>query len=59
MIQDTIDQIKKTNDIIHIHRSNDLMLEQYIVRRDKLMSQLQEELDQLKDFYIWKEWKNR
>lgn len=60
MIQDIIEEIKKVNQIIDIHSTNDgdFMLKQYKSKRDQLISELEEELVKLNDFDNWKEWKN-
>lgn len=61
MIQDVIEEIKKVNKMIDFHSTNnesDFMLKQYQSKRDQLISELEEELVKLNDFYNWKEWKN-
>ena len=60
MIQDIIEEIKKVNQIIDLHSTNesDFMLKQYQSKRDQLISELEEELVKLNDFDNWKEWKN-
>jgi hypothetical protein len=61
MIQDIIEEIKKVNQMIDFHSTNkdsDFMLKQYQSKRDQLISELEEELVKLNDFYNWKDWKN-
>lgn len=60
MIQDIIEEIKKVNQMIDLHSTNesDFMLKQYQFKRDQLISELEEELFKLNDFYNWKDWKN-
>ena len=61
MIQDVIEEIKKVNQMIDFHSTNkdsDFMLKQYQSKRDQLISELEEELVRLNDFYNWKDWKN-
>jgi hypothetical protein len=61
MIQDIIEEIKRVNQMIDFHSTNkdsDFMLKQYQSKRDQLISELEEELVKLNDFYNWKDWKN-
>jgi DNA-binding Lrp family transcriptional regulator len=61
MIQDVIEEIKKVNKMIDFYSTNnesDFMLKQYQSKRDQLISELEEELVKLNDFYNWKDWKN-
>ena len=61
MIQDVIEEIIKVNQMIDLHATNkdsDFMLKQYQHKRYKLISELEEEIEKLKDFDNWKEWKN-
>ncbi len=61
MIQDIIEEIKKVNQMVDLHSTNndsDFMLKQYQHKRDQLISELEEELVKLNDFDNWKEWKN-
>jgi hypothetical protein len=60
MIKDIIEEIKKVNQMIDLHTTNesDFMLKQYQFKRDQLISELEEELVKLNDFDNWKEWKN-
>ena len=61
MIQDIIEEIKKVNQMIDFHSTNkdsDFMLKQNQHKRYKLISELEEELVKLNDFYNWKDWKN-
>jgi len=60
MIKDIIEEIKKVNQMIDLHSTNDgdFMLKQYQSKRDQLISELEEELVKLNDFDNWKEWKN-
>ena len=60
MIQDIIEEIKKVNQMIDLHSVNGgLMLEQYKNRRERLFIELESEIENLKEFDNWKEWKNR
>jgi hypothetical protein len=55
MIQDIIEEIKKVNKMIDLHSINGgLVLEQYKSIREKLFI----EIENLKEFDNWKEWKN-
>ena len=61
MIQDIIEEIKKVNQMIDFHSTNndsDFMLKQYQAKRDQLISELESELEKLNDFDNWKAWKN-
>ena len=59
MIQDIIEEIKKVNKMIDLHSINGgLMLEQYKKRRENLFTELESEIEKLKEFDNWKEWKN-
>ena len=59
MIQDIIEEIKKVNKMIDLHSINGgLMLEQYKKRRENLFIELESEIENLKEFDNWKEWKN-
>jgi len=58
MIQETIKQIKELNNKINIDKHNDYMFNQYRIERDQLISKLEKEIEELKDFDNWKEWKN-
>jgi hypothetical protein len=59
MIQDTIEEIKKVNNMIDLHSINGgLILEQYKSMREKLFIELESEIEKLKEFDNWKEWKN-
>ena len=60
MIQDVIEEIKKVNQMIDLHSINGgLMLEQYKSIREKLFIELESEIENLKEFDNWKEWKNQ
>jgi hypothetical protein len=60
MIQDIIEEIKKVNKMIDLHSINDgLMLEQYKSMRERLFVELESEIEKLKEFDNWKEWKNQ
>lgn len=59
MIQDIIEEIKKVNKMIDLHSINGgLMLEQYKSMRESLFIKLESEIEKLKEFDNWKEWKN-
>lgn len=59
-IQNIIEEIKKLNHIIDLHSINGgIMLQQYKARRDKLFIDLESEVENLKEFENWKEWKNQ
>lgn len=59
MIQDIIEEIKKVNKMIDLHSINGgLMLEQYKSMRESLFIELESEIENLKEFDNWKEWKN-
>ena len=59
MIQDVIEEIKKVNQMIDLHSINGgLMLEQYKSMRERLFVELESEIEKLKEFDNWKEWKN-
>lgn len=60
MIQDIIEQIKRLNHMIDLHSINGgIMLQQYKAKRDKLFIDLESEVENLKEFENWKEWKNQ
>jgi uncharacterized protein YllA (UPF0747 family) len=59
MIQDIIEEIKKVNTMVDLHSNNgELMLEQYKSMRERLFIELESEIEKLKEFDNWKEWKN-
>jgi hypothetical protein len=59
MILDIIEEIKKVNTMVDLHSINGgLMLEQYKKRRENLFIELESEIENLKEFDNWKEWKN-
>jgi hypothetical protein len=59
MIQDIVEEIKKVNKMIDLHSINGgLMLEQYKSKRERLFVELESEIEKLKEFDNWKEWKN-
>ena len=60
MIQDIIEEIKKVNTMIDLHSINgDLMLDQYKSMRERLFIELDSEIENLKEFDNWKEWKSQ
>jgi hypothetical protein len=61
MIQDIIEEIRKVNEMIDLHCNNgiDITLSQYKSIRDRLIFELEKEIEKLKDFENWKEWKNQ
>ena len=59
MILDIIEEIKKVNTMVDLHSINGgLMLEQYKSKRERLFAELESEIEKLKEFDNWKEWKN-
>lgn len=60
IIEDIIEDIEGLNRIIEIHSTNDshFMSNQYKEKREKLFLELREEISKLKEFEVWKEWKN-
>lgn len=58
MIQETIREIKKLNDKMVYDKNNDYAFNKFRIERDILISKLEEEIESLKDFDTWKEWKN-
>lgn len=59
MIQDIIERLKDVNRMIDIHSINGgIMLEQYKNIRDRLIFELESEIENIKEFENWKEWKN-
>ena len=65
MIQDKIKELKEINKIIDIEEtvlfhqmSHELEINLLKSKRDQLISELEEELVKLNDFYNWKDWKN-
>jgi hypothetical protein len=59
MIHDIIEEIIKVNKMVDLHSINGgLMLEQYKKRRENLFTELESEIENLKEFDNWKEWKN-
>lgn len=60
MILDIIEEIKKVNTMVDLHSINGgLMLEQYKSKRERLFAELESEIEKLKEFDNWKEWKNQ
>lgn len=59
MIQETIKDIKQLNDKMVYDKNNDYAFNQFRIKRDSLIAKLEEEIEELKDFYVWKEWKNQ
>jgi len=53
MIEDKIEELKALNRLNDEAHSADL-----VSKRDSLISEIEEELVRLKDFYHWKEWIN-
>lgn len=58
MIQDKIKELKEVNKLIDLRNSGDIPTESHIIRRDQIISEIEEELVKLNDFDNWKEWKN-
>ena len=58
MIQDKIKELKEVNKLIDLRNSGDIPTESHILRRDQIISEIEEELIKLNDFDNWKEWKN-
>jgi hypothetical protein len=58
MIQDKIKELKEVNKLIDLRNSGDILTESHILRRDQIISEIEEELVKLNDFDNWKEWKN-
>ena len=58
MIQDKIKELKEVNKLIDLRNSGDIPTEIHIIRRDQIISEIEEELVKLNDFDNWKEWKN-
>lgn len=62
MIKGIIEEIKEVNKMIDIHskdkNKSDSMLEQYQYRRDKLIIELETNIESILDFDNWKDWKN-
>lgn len=58
MIQDKIKELKEVNKLIDLRNSGDVPTESHILRRDQIISEIEEELIKLNDFDNWKEWKN-
>ena len=58
MIQDKIKELKEVNKLIDLRNSGDISTESHILRRDQIISEIEEELVKLNDFDNWKEWKN-
>lgn len=60
MIKSVIEEIKEVNKMIDIHSKDEstLTLEQYQHRRDKLISELEMNIESILDFDNWKDWKN-
>jgi hypothetical protein len=59
MIQDIIEEIIKVNKMVDLHSINGgLVLEQYKSMRERLFIELESEIESLKEFDNWKEWKN-
>ena len=58
MIQDKIKELKEVNKLIDLRSSDNIPTESHILRRDQIISEIEEELVKLNDFDNWKEWKN-
>jgi len=58
MIQDKIKELKEINKLIYLRNSGNISTESHILRRDQIISEIEEELIKLNDFDNWKEWKN-
>jgi hypothetical protein len=59
MIQDIVEEIIKVNKMVDLHSINGgLMLDQYKSKRERLFVELESEIEKLKEFDNWKEWKN-
>jgi hypothetical protein len=58
MIQDKIKELKEVNRLINLRSSGDVSTESHILRRDQIISEIEEELVKLNEFDNWKEWKN-
>jgi len=68
MIQDKIKELKEINKLIDLRNSGNISTEDiytflasyesHILRRDQIISEIEEELIKLNDFDNWKEWKN-
>jgi Ca2+-binding EF-hand superfamily protein len=68
MIQDKLKELKEINKLIDSRNSGNISTEDiytflasyesHILRRDQIISEIEEELVKLNDFDNWKEWKN-
>lgn len=60
MIKGIIEEIKEVNKMIDNHSKDksDSILEQYQYRRDKLIIELETNIESILDFDNWKDWKN-
>jgi hypothetical protein len=58
MIQDKIKELKEVNRLIDLRSSGNVSTESHILRRDQIISEIEEELVKLNEFDNWKEWKN-
>jgi hypothetical protein len=58
MIQDKIKELKEVNKLIDLRSSGNISTDSHILRRDQIISEIEEELIKLNDFDNWKEWKN-
>ena len=61
MIQDKIKELKEINKLIDLEEtvmSHESEMDSLKFKRDQLISELEEELVKLNDFYNWKDWKN-
>jgi len=57
MIEDIIKEIQELNHILDLSRDNIFLYRNYKSKRDELFSKLQKEVENLRDFEVWKEWK--
>ena len=58
MIQDKIKELKEVNRIIDLRNGSGVSVESHISRRNQIISEIEKNLELLKDFDTWKEWKN-
>jgi len=58
MILDKIQELKSLNNLIDSRTESESISESYKIRRDKILLDLEKEIEELGDFDTWKEWKN-
>lgn len=61
MIQDKIKELKEVNKLIDLEEGvmpHESELDSLKFKRDQIISEIEEELVKLNDFYNWKDWKN-